>query len=121
MEFVANSKLSAAPIMPVATIIMIIMAAPNKAITALWTSSNERAMYTDSSTMEESMKARLIFQPPTEGIIRARAERIAITIRPMSGFLFCLSLLLEISRIKTQYMALSCRLHISLYHLCTFF
>jgi hypothetical protein len=43
--------------MPVDTIIMIIMAAPNNAITALCTSSNERAMYTDSSTIEESIKA----------------------------------------------------------------
>src|ERR671923_725029 len=116
-EFAANSKLSGAAIIPVATIIMIIMAAPNKAITALWTSSNERAMYTDSSTIEESTKARLIFQPPIERRIRAIAERAAITISPMTAFLFGLSLSLEISRIKTLSMALSCRLHISLYPL----
>jgi hypothetical protein len=98
-EFIANSKPSAASIMPVDTIIMIIMPAPNKAITALWTSSNDRAMYTDSSTMAVSIKARLIFHPAAEGITRARVERVAITIRPMIAFLFCLSLLLEISRI----------------------
>jgi hypothetical protein len=57
MEFVANSKLSAGVNTPVVTTIIIIIAAPNKAITALWTSSKERAMYTDSSTMEESTKA----------------------------------------------------------------
>jgi hypothetical protein len=75
-------------------------------------------MYTDSSTIEESIKAWLIFQPPTEGIISVTAERVAITMRPMIAFLFCLSLLLEISRIKLLSMVLSCPLHISLYHLC---
>src|SRR5919112_637909 len=100
IEFIANSKLSAASIVPVAAIIMIIIAAPNKAITALWTSSNERAMYTDSSTKEESIKARPIFQPAIEGTTRAREERVAITIRPMTAFLFFSNLRLEILRIK---------------------
>ncbi len=57
IDLTANSKLSAAPIVPVPAIIMIIIAGPNNAITALWTSSNERAMYTDSSIKEESIKA----------------------------------------------------------------
>jgi hypothetical protein len=43
-------------------------------------------MYTDSSTKEDNINARLIFQPAIEGTKRAREERAAIRIRPMIAF-----------------------------------